>query len=108
VRATARRDKAAAGEIEFQTKPEIALEQIQQAVTGGVDRGVVLADAAYGMNTDFRQALTELKLEYVAGVQAKFLTTGAFTDCNPPPSRILRSALPNVSRSGRANAFVRA
>jgi SRSO17 transposase len=68
---TARRQKAEVpDEIEFQTKPEIALEQIRQAVVGEVERGVVLADAAYGMNTEFREALTELKLEYVVGVQS--------------------------------------
>jgi SRSO17 transposase len=68
---TARWQKAEVPEeIEFQTKPEIALEQIRQAVASEVDRGVVLADAAYGMNTEFREGLTELKLEYVVGVQS--------------------------------------
>jgi SRSO17 transposase len=67
----ARRQKAEVPEeIEFQTKPEIALEQIRQAVATELDRGVVLADAAYGMNTEFREALTELKLAYVVGVQS--------------------------------------
>jgi SRSO17 transposase len=67
----ARRQKAEVpGEVEFRTKPEIALEQIRQAAADQVDRGVVLADAAYGMNTEFREALTALRLEYVAGVQS--------------------------------------
>jgi SRSO17 transposase len=67
----ARRQKAEVpAEIEFQTKPEIALKQIRQAVASEVDRGVILADAAYGMNTEFREALTELKLAYVVGVQS--------------------------------------
>ena len=57
-------------EIEFQTKPEIALEQIREAVKAEVVRGVVLADAAYGINTEFREGLTELGLEYVVGVQS--------------------------------------
>ena len=69
---TARRQKAEVpAEIEFQTKPEIALEQIRQAVATEVDRGIVLADAAYGMNTEFREGLTELQLEYVVGVQSE-------------------------------------
>jgi SRSO17 transposase len=42
-------------EVEFQTKPEIALGQIRTAVTANMDRGVVLADAAYGINTEFRE-----------------------------------------------------
>src|SRR5438270_13816904 len=57
-------------EIEFQTKPEIALDQIRAAVTAKVPSGVVLADAAYGINTEFRDGLTELKLQYVVGVQS--------------------------------------
>jgi SRSO17 transposase len=57
-------------EIAFQTKPEIALDQIRAAVAAQVDRGVVLVDAAYGMNTEFRDELTELQLQYVAGVQS--------------------------------------
>lgn len=57
-------------EIEFQTKPEIAMDQIRAMVGANVARGVVLADAAYGINTEFRQGLTELKLQYVVGVQS--------------------------------------
>src|SRR5262249_12570447 len=59
-----------AEEIEFQTKPEIALDQIRAAVAANLDRGVVLVDAAYGMNTEFRDGLTALGLQYVAGVQS--------------------------------------
>ena len=57
-------------EVEFQTKPEIAMDQIQAAVASEVARGVVLADAAYGINTGFRERLTGLGLEYVVGVQS--------------------------------------
>src|SRR5947209_5214462 len=57
-------------EVEFQTKPEIALDQIRAAVGANMDRGVVLADAAYGINTEFRDGVTELGLQYVVGVQS--------------------------------------
>jgi SRSO17 transposase len=57
-------------EVEFQTKPEIALDQIRAAIAAKLDRGVVLADAAYGINTEFRDGLTELDLLYVVGVQS--------------------------------------
>jgi SRSO17 transposase len=57
-------------EIEFQTKPEIALDQIRAAVAAQVTPGVVLADAAYGMNTEFREQLTQLQLQYAVGVQS--------------------------------------
>jgi len=56
--------------IHFQTKPRIALEQIRQAVDEDVPRGVVLADAAYGMDSQFRAGLRELQLEYAVGVQS--------------------------------------
>jgi SRSO17 transposase len=57
-------------DVEFQTKPEIALEQIRAAVAAQVTCGMVLADAAYGINTEFRDGLTQLKLQYVVGVQS--------------------------------------
>jgi SRSO17 transposase len=57
-------------EIEFQTKPDIALEQIRAAVAAEIPRGVVLSDAAYGINTDFRDGLSQLGLQYVVGVQS--------------------------------------
>jgi SRSO17 transposase len=50
----------AAGEKEFKTKPQIALDQILAAQADGVPQGVVLADAGYGINTAFRTELTEM------------------------------------------------
>ena len=67
----ARRRKAGVPEdVEFRTKPEIALEQIVAALRAGVARGVVLADAAYGNDTEFRDQLTVLSVPYVVGVQS--------------------------------------
>src|SRR3984885_12456486 len=43
-----RREAKVPEEIEFQTKPEIALEQLRQAMAQQVPVGVVLADAGYG------------------------------------------------------------
>jgi len=66
-----RREKAEVPEeVAFQTKPEIALDQIRAAAAAQVARGVVLADAAYGINTEFRDGLTRLELQYVVGVQS--------------------------------------
>ena len=48
----ARRAKAGVPEdVVFRTKPEIALDQIRTAPSAGVPRGVVLADAGYGIDT---------------------------------------------------------
>src|ERR687892_451611 len=66
-----RREKAEVPEeIEFQTKPEIALDQIRVAAAAEVAPGVVLADAGYGINTEFRAGITELGLQYIVGVQS--------------------------------------
>src|SRR3954469_8116808 len=50
-------------EIEFQTKPQIALDQIRNAINNAVPRGVVVADAAYGTDSRFRSAVTEMDLK---------------------------------------------
>jgi SRSO17 transposase len=54
----------------FQTKPEIALDQIRTAIKAGVSRGVGLADAGYGVDTAFRTALTGWGLLSVVGIQS--------------------------------------
>ena len=66
-----RREKAHVPEdVEFSTKPQIALAQIEAAVKDGVARGVVLTDAAYGCDRAFRAGVTALRLTYAAGVQS--------------------------------------
>lgn len=57
-------------EVQFQTKPQIALAQIQQAVKDGVPLGVVLADEVYGSNREFREGVADLKLEYSLAVRS--------------------------------------
>jgi SRSO17 transposase len=64
-----RRHKAKVAEtIAFQTKPQIALEQIKAARAAGLPEGVVLMDAGYGNDTELRTAITALGLRYVAGI----------------------------------------
>jgi SRSO17 transposase len=66
-----RRRKAGVPEdIAFQTKPRIALGQLRAALLAGVPRAVVLADAGYGVDTEFRDGITELGLMYIAGIQS--------------------------------------
>src|SRR5207302_1185323 len=57
-------------EISFQTKPEIALQQIRTALDREIPTAPVLADAAYGNDTGFRDGITELGLLYVVGIQS--------------------------------------
>lgn len=64
-----RRKKARVpAEIRFQTKPEIALEQIRAAWDAGLPRGLVLMDAGYGCDTDLRSGISALGLFYVGGI----------------------------------------
>jgi len=57
-------------ETRFQTKPEMALDQIRRARDRGIPQGVVLADAGYGTDTSFRTELTKLEMTYVVGIQS--------------------------------------
>lgn len=57
-------------EMVFRTKPEIALEQIEAARAANVAPGVVLADAAYGNDTGFRDRVSELGLTYAVAIQS--------------------------------------
>jgi DDE superfamily endonuclease len=52
----------------FATKPQIALTEIERAIAAGVPPGVVLADAAYGDETAWREGITALGLPYRVGV----------------------------------------
>ena len=55
-------------DVEFKTKPAIALEQIRAALASGHPRGVVLMDAGYGVNSAFGASISGLGLLYVAGL----------------------------------------
>jgi SRSO17 transposase len=70
----ARRKKAGVPKnIVFKTKLEIALDQIRWACEAGLPRGVVLMDAAYGIDSRLRTSMTALGLIYVVGIQPKLL-----------------------------------
>jgi SRSO17 transposase len=73
--------------IQFQTKPEIALRQIQQAHERGLPQGVVLADAGYGIDTSFRTELTKLEMTYVVGVQSSMTVWKPGEGPKPAPPR---------------------
>ena len=73
--------------VAFQTKPEIALEQIRQAIEQQVPLGVVLADAGYGKGTQFRSELTELGLQYVVGIESNSTVWEPGRQPLPAPAR---------------------
>ena len=64
-----RRAKAGVpADLGFATKTDIALQQLRQLLQDGAPRHCVLADAGYGVDTAFRQALTDMGLHYVVGI----------------------------------------
>ncbi len=72
-------------EVLFQTKPEIALDQLRALVLSDLPRGVVLADAGYGNETEFRKEVRDLKLSYVLGIQKTTLVWPPDMSPLPPP-----------------------
>jgi SRSO17 transposase len=86
-------------DIEFKTKPEIALGLIKQSKAEGVPGGTLLADAGYGTDTAFRDAVTRLGVPYVMGVLSSVtvwapgtapLPPKEWTGKGRPPSRLRR------------------
>jgi SRSO17 transposase len=66
-----RRTKAGVPEeIGFETKTAIALKQIRAARQEGAPAGVVLGDAGYGDECDFRVGVDALDLRYVLGIRS--------------------------------------
>ena len=74
----------------FQTKPEIALQQLREALADGVSPAPVLMDPAYGNHSKLRVGISELGLTYVAGILP---TTMVWRPGEAP--------LPPASRAGR-------
>ncbi|MBY6262122.1 IS701 family transposase [Azospirillum sp. 412522] len=87
-------------EVLFQTKPDIALDQIRTAMAAGLPPGVVLMDAGYGNDTALREGVTALGLTYVAGVQSSLTVWPPGVEPLPPkpwsgkgrPPKLLRRA----------------
>ncbi len=98
-----RREKAGVPqEVEFATKPAIALAQIERLIGQGAPRHCVLADAGYGIETAFRERLSELGLLYVVGVTGQVTVWPPGHMPLPPQEYSGRGAVPNRQRLGDA------
>jgi SRSO17 transposase len=86
-------------DVAFQTKPQIALAQIQQAVEDGMTPGVVLADEVYGSNREFRDGITELQLDYALAVRST--TTVWARERQPLPPKPWKGKGPRSTRMRR-------
>jgi SRSO17 transposase len=65
-----RRQAGVPDDVVFQTKPQIALDQLRAALAAGVEAEVALLDAGYGNDTGLRDSITEMGLAYVVGIQS--------------------------------------
>lgn len=105
-----RREKAGVpDEVVFETKLEIARQQIAWAVEMGLPRGVVLMDMAYGKDAALRASITALGLRYAVGIGAKMLV--AAKGKKTMPAQALARGLPQTAwktitwRQGEAEAL---
>jgi SRSO17 transposase len=90
-----RRKKAGVpDEIDFQTKPKIALDQLAWACAAGLPRGVVLMDQAYGTDAALRRGARQLGLDYSAAVPARTLVEGGKGDQGKTTAQTLALGLP--------------
>jgi len=65
-----RRKRAGAPqEVSFQTKTEIALDELHALKESDLPVGVVLSDSGYGNDSELRQGVRDLELSYVLGIQ---------------------------------------
>ncbi|MCB4825639.1 transposase, partial [Roseicella aerolata] len=87
-------------EVGFETKTAIALGQLRQAREQGVPVGIVLGDAGYGDECDFRVGVAELDLRYVLGIRPGTsvwppgqapLPPAPWSGRGRPPTRLRRS-----------------
>ena len=90
---TAEKDACAEG-YQVQYQVQIALDHICEAHAEGIAPGIVLADAGYGANCDFRAVVSALNLPYVVGIQS--------TPSVWPPGQ---APLPPKPWSGRCRAL---
>lgn len=85
-------------EVRFQTKPEIALEQLRALTKTDTPKGVVLADAGYGNDSEYRRGVRRLNLSYVLGIQKSTKVWSPGTEPLPPPEYSGYGRPPKVPR----------
>jgi SRSO17 transposase len=85
-------------EVVYQTKTDLALELIDQAIAWDLPRGAVLADSFYGTDFSFRAALREKRLDYAVALEP---ATVVWTD---DPAQV---PVPVTGKSGRSRQHLR-
>ena len=96
-----RRKAGVPPEITFATKWEIALEAIDNLTAEDLPRAPVVADAGYGVVTEFREGITQRGLSYIVGISAETslwppglqpLSPRRWSGRGRPPKRLRRTA----------------
>ncbi len=85
------------------TKPELALEMVKAARTGGSSHQWIGADEVYGNNREFTDALEDLGETFLMDV-AHNLRVWASDPCPQPPGPPLRGRPATRARAGAGNA----
>ena len=73
--------------IGFATKPTLALMQIEAALRAGYPPGIVLADAAYGGETAWRERIEQLGLAYAVAIRGATKVWWGRHQPRRPPAR---------------------
>jgi SRSO17 transposase len=74
-------------EIEFQTKPELAVGLVERAAGWEIAKAPILGDCAYGKNTALRERLDDAALEYVLSVSEEVSVFAPETVFEVPAAR---------------------
>ena len=97
--AARRREARIPATVTFKTKPDLALAMIERATDAGVPGDVLLADSAYGDNTDFRNAVRVLGFDFAVGIGPQ--TSVVRLDARSAPHGASMSALDLAMQMGR-------
>jgi SRSO17 transposase len=97
--ATRRRRAGVPAGVGFRTKPEIALELLDQAMAWGVRFACVTADADYGDNPNFLAGLERRRHRYVVAVRCDFAVAEGRTGAARRADALIASRPPGEWRS---------
>jgi SRSO17 transposase len=81
-----RREGGVPKDVEFRTKPELALKTVCCAARDGLPRGVLLADAGYGNSSDFHAKVRAEGFDYAIAVESTTKVWPAATRRGRPTS----------------------
>jgi len=83
-----RRRAGIPAEVTFKTKWQLGLAMLDQAQAWGLPKAVMVADAGYGVATEFRQGLQERGYHYVVGITSELTArTPRYSGRGRPPNR---------------------